>query len=773
MPHASLEGAAARQLDERAREVVGRVRAAGRAALFEHEGYALLRAFGVPCPKHVFVTAPPLLTEAMLSELPGSLLVVKAVSPPLLHKSVAGGVAIVPRDEVRGAAATMWSRLVGLDLAGVLVAEFVPHEQGLGPELLIAAQHTPEFGPIVTISPGGAGAEFLASRLDASHRVGVVHATLPPGSIALAAGSCTIAEIATAVPKAGGAGLPWVSLQSVLERMQHLAAALGALGLREVEVNPFVVSGDRLVAVDALATLAHPSRPAPARPLDKMRRLLEPRSVAIAGVSEHMNPGRVILRNLLRDGFDRDCVTVIKPGVDRIDGCRAVPSMAAVRKPVDLLVLAVAASQAAQMLLDAIAHRRAEGVVLIPGGFEEKGGSEGLALGIRDALDEARATPARGPLVVGGNCLGFRSRPGRCDTLFIPGHKLPPGSGPSHPLAVISQSGAFAISRADRWTSLVPKYVITTGNQIDLTIGDCLTWLKDDRDIQVFALYVEGFKPLDGLRTLTAASEIVRSGRRVVLYRAGRTPAGAQASASHTASIAGDCLVTRALFEQAGAIVADDVETFEDAVSLGVALGPTRPGGRRAAAVSNAGFECVAMADRLGTLQLAEFAPATRATIERILREARIDAVVDVHNPLDLTPMAGAAAYDSVVRAVLEDDGVDVTVVGCVPLTPTLETLPVGAGHAEDLAGPDALPARLGRIRADSAKPFVVVVDAGPRYDSFAKAIEGKGIVVFRTADRAMRAVESWIAQGGSRRDEMSTSMTSPKLSAIGRLVSK
>ena len=274
MPHASLEGAAARQLDERAREVVGRVRAAGRAALFEHEGYALLRAFGVPCPKHVFVTAPPLLTEAMLSELPGSRLVVKAVSPTLLHKSVAGGVAIVPRDEVRGAAAAMWSRLAGLDLAGLLVAEFVLHEQGLGHELLIAAQHTPEFGPIVTISPGGAGAEFLASRLDVSHRVGVVHATLPPGSIASAAGSCTIAEIATAAPKAGGAGLPWVSLQSVLERMQHLAAALGALGLREVEVNPFVVSGDRLVAVDALATLAHPARPAPARPLDKMRRLL-------------------------------------------------------------------------------------------------------------------------------------------------------------------------------------------------------------------------------------------------------------------------------------------------------------------------------------------------------------------------------------------------------------------------------------------------------------------------------------------------------------------
>ena len=343
---------------------------------------------------------------------------------------------------------------------------------------------------------------------------------------------------------------------------------------------------------------------------------------------------------------------------------------------------------------------------------------------------------------MGGNCLGFRSRPGRCDTLFIPGHKLPPGSGPAHPLAVISQSGAFAIARADRWRSLVPKYVITTGNQIDLTIGDCLTWLKDDRDIQVFALYVEGFKPLDGLRTLAAAAEIVQSGRRVVLYRAGRTPAGAQASASHTASIAGDYLVTRALFEQAGAIVADDVESFEDAVTLGVALGPARPGGRRAAAVSNAGFECVAMADRLGSLELAEFAPATRATIGRILREERIDSVVDVHNPLDLTPdgwrgrLRRGGARGARGRGRRRGRGrlraADAGARDAARGRPVTQRISPGLMRCRRASGAFA---------ADSAKPFVVVVDAGPRYDSFAEAIEGKGIVVFRTADRAMRAL--------------------------------
>ena len=151
--------------------------------------------------------------------------------------------------------------------------------------------------------------------------------------------------------------------------------------------------------------------------------------------------------------------------------------------------------------------------MLIPGGFEEKGGSDGLAAGVRAALDEARATPSCGPLVLGGNCLGFRSRAGRCDTLFIPEYKLPVPDGHPHPLALVSQSGAFAVARADRWGSLSPAYVITTGNQIDLTIGDCLAWLKDEGDVRVFAVYVEGFKPLDGARTLDAAAEIARSGR--------------------------------------------------------------------------------------------------------------------------------------------------------------------------------------------------------------------------------------------------------------------
>ena len=72
------------------------------------------------------------------------------------------------------------------------------------------------------------------------------------------------------------------------------------------------------------------------------------------GVSSAINPGRTILQNLLRDGFDPARVTVVKPGVERIDGCRCVPAIDALPERVDLLVVAVSAADAPSIVTRAI-----------------------------------------------------------------------------------------------------------------------------------------------------------------------------------------------------------------------------------------------------------------------------------------------------------------------------------------------------------------------------------------------------------------------------------
>jgi acyl-CoA synthetase (NDP forming) len=259
---------------------------------------------------------------------------------------------------------------------------------------------------------------------------------------------------------------------------------------------------------------------------------------------------------------------------------------------------------------------------------------------------------------------------------------------------------------------------------------------------------VEGFKPLDGLAFLEVTRQLTRAGKQVILYRAGRTEAGAHASASHTASIAGNYGVTRALCRQAGAILAESLTEFEDVTRLACALRQKnkliKP---RLAAMSNAGFECVTFADHLGPMTLAELSTETNGRLLSLFEKARIQQIVDLHNPLDLTPMCADADYEQVVETLLKASEVDAVILGCVPLTPALQTLPASTEgtYQEDMNRSDALAARLLRLwhskEAWAQKPWVVVVDAGPLYDPFVNLLEQGGIPVFRSAERALNSI--------------------------------
>ena len=127
--------------------------------------------------------------------------------------------------------------------------------------------------------------------------------------------------------------------------------------------------------------------------------------------------------NLLREGYPADQITVLKPGCDEIDGVRCVPdlpALAARAGRVDLLVVALSAAQAPNLVAVCIEGNHAESLIVIPAGFEEKLGGDERASRMRAAVAEARRSADGGPLINGGNCLGIRSIPGHVDTLFIP-----------------------------------------------------------------------------------------------------------------------------------------------------------------------------------------------------------------------------------------------------------------------------------------------------------------------------------------------------------------
>ena len=641
-------------------------------------------------------------------------------------------------------------------IRGFLVVEKVEFDDvGFGSEILFGLRRSQDFGSVLTVGSGGLDVEYMNARLKEGRAVAIASAHLldDAKAQALLEPLAFFGKLAAEFRGRKALVAPEV-LADTLLRFRDLAAAFSAASaetpfvLEEAEVNPFVVRRGRLVPLDGVCRFSRDKAKPSARPVEAVGRLLKPGSIGIIGVSEKMNIGHVILNNILKGGFPAEKVTVVKPGLDAIDGCRCVPSIEAMPETVDMFVLTLGADQCFDVMKDLVDHGKARSVILIAGGMGEKEGGASIEDRIRGLLAEGRASGRVTPVVNGGNCLGVVSKPGRYDTLFIPDYKLPRPKSAGSASAMISQSGAFMICRMSKLPSIEPVYSVSLGNQLDLTASDYLAYLKDDPAVRTFIVYMEGFKPGDGLAFARAIREITASGRTVLVYKAGRSPEGRSATSSHTASVAGDYGVFKALCEQAGAIVAGDLFEFESFMKGLAWLEGRTVRGRRVGLVSNAGFECVMMADNLkdgAGLDLAAFAPGTQARILESLRPLGIDKLLDIHNPLDVTPVADDTAFMDSVRAFVEDPGVDCAVISNVPLTKALQTLPPGPGHAEDLTRPGGFAARTIEIFRATDKPVVVNIDSGPLYDPLAGYLEKAGIPVFRRADEAVRFLRAYV----------------------------
>jgi acyl-CoA synthetase (NDP forming) len=734
--------------------------AEGRAVLLETEVYALLASAGIAVPRHRLVASPDAVDGSLGPALGSEEAVVKIASPDLLHKSDVGGVVVCRNEEtaLRDAVARVLASARAASprarLHGALVAERVRFRPGTGREVLAAFRHDPAFGPVVVVGTGGLDTEALlgALRPEAARAMLAASGLTETEALRGLRGTLVHGAFTGRLRSSRGAGRPEERLAALAVALARLAGRWagfdppGGLGLAELEVNPLVAAEDgRLVALDGLARLHRPEPLLPPRPVAELARLLTPRSAVVVGASaEGMNPGRVILRNLvLGGGVPRERIWAIHPKAAEIEGCRAFPSLADLPEPVDLAIVSVAADRGAdQVVREIVEKRRARTVTLIAGGFGETEGGRAAEQRIRAALAESHREADGGVLLNGGNCLGIISVPGRYNTFFIPPHKLPVREGPGRGLASVSQSGAYLVSQISNLDRVVgPRYAISFGNQMDVTVSDYLAYLEGDPGTRVFAVYLEGFQRGDGERFLEAVRRIAASGRPVLFYKAGRTREGSAAAASHTASAVGDYEVCEALVRAAGAVVAGSLDQFEDDVTTFTLLDGRLAAGRRVAVLSNAGFEATAAADTLHGMELASLADETRERLAALLPSG----IVDVHNPVDATPVTPTGKYVAIARALAEDPGVQALVVAGVPATPFFDSLPRGEGHREDVEGDEGLATLLATFFRSTSKPVVFSVDSGALYDPLVAAMRRAGLPTFRRVDRATRALARFI----------------------------
>jgi acyl-CoA synthetase (NDP forming) len=278
--------------------------------------------------------------------------------------------------------------------------------------------------------------------------------------------------------------------------------------------------------------------------------------------------------------------------------------------------------------------------------------------------------------------------------------------------------------------------IVSYGNQLDIDPCDLIAYFQDDPMVNVIGCYIEGFKAWAGRKFFNTVAE---SNKPVIVYKAGRTPAGRKATESHTASIAGEYAVARAAMKQAGAIVADTMIDHGDFIKTFALLHDFSVNGNRVAIIANAGYEKTYAADNLGDLQLAEFDAKTMAALKAVM-----PPMVEPDPLLDLTPMADDEIFARSVETVLQSSAVDALVISIVPQSALIHTT-----DEEIRTNPDNIATRIIRLVQRYKKPTLVSVNVVSRadavYNELGRTLDSGGVPTYLTANRAMLCLNAFV----------------------------
>ncbi|OGS06970.1 MAG: hypothetical protein A2270_00870 [Elusimicrobia bacterium RIFOXYA12_FULL_51_18] len=741
--------------------ILEKAHAEKRTALLETEVYEILVLSGLPAPKYFFYPMKSLDASAAaldaVSRLEGSKVVVKVVSSKTLHKTESGGVKIPVRekDAVEEAFKNMTEKFP--EAEGLMACEFAEHSPfALGEELMIGARADDAFGPLLTLGVGGTNAEGLTASL----RPGVSPAIMPVELAHNAADWQAFLEKSwiwkyTSGKVRGSKRLAkdgeivnWLEAFAYIMRYFRDGGA-SKFAIVEFEVNPVAVSKGRLVALDGVLRFRLAEKKERVRPSRKgVSGLLSPSVVAVVGVSEKkMNMARIILNNVIKAGFERRKLFVIKEGVAEIDGVKCFADPKDLPETVDMYVVAVPSTEVPEVLSRAGASGKINGVVLISGGMGEKAGSEDMGASVVRAIAQAKE---KNPdfVLSGGNSLGIVLPRSKVNTLFIPEYKMayPLGENPNIAnTAFVSQSGAFVISSLSKMSWLKPAYSVTVGNQQDVTVADYVEKLSEEEELKVILVYLEGFKYADGLLLAKVIEKARGKGKRIIVYKAGRTATGQKAVMGHTASIAGDYLAAKTILEAAGALAADNFDDFNDLAAMACYFSKFEIKTGNTFFLSNAGFESAGMADSVSGLLTAELKDARLIDdMQKVLKEFRLDGIVDVKNPLDITPMASDAAIGRITDLALACAEFGAVLLSMVPLTPAMNTLPKrGSDYPDDLER--SFLKHTAEHMKHEGKPLLFCVAAGSLYDPYCEYALDLGIPIFRSADRAAQIYKKYL----------------------------
>jgi acetyl coenzyme A synthetase (ADP forming)-like protein len=621
------------------REVLDAARAEGRTALSAPEAKRVCDAYGINVPGEGLATSAE---EAVaLAEDIGFPVVLKIVSPDILHKTEAGGVLVglASADEVSKGYETIVENAKAYDADADITGVQVQQMLSEGTEVLVGAVTDPSFGPVVTFGIGGILVEVMR---DVTFRLAP---TSREEALEMVEG-IRAAEVLRGVR--GRAGVDRFALAATINAVSELVTDFP--DITEVDLNPVLAREDGAVAVDARFVVSfdapdgRPPRYSQEEILQVMTSLMRPRAIAVVGASDSEGKiGNSVMRNLVDGGFEGE-IYPVNPKASEILGKKCFADVSDLPDGVDVAVFAIPA----KFVPDTLAKVGDKGIpaaVLIPSGFAETGETELQ----RELVESAREHGVR---FIGPNIYGVYYTPQSMSAAFTTPYDV------KGPVALASQSGGIGmgILGFSRSTKLGVSAIVGLGNKADIDEDDLLTFFEQDDATNCIALHMEDLK--DGRAFVEVAQRVSKS-KPIVVLKAGATPAGSKAAASHTAALAGDDKVYDDILRQAGVVRARGLQELLQFARC-LPMLPT-PEGENVVIITGAGGSGVLLSDACfnNGLQL--------MSMPDDLNEAFMEFIPPfgaAGNPVDITGGEPPETYQKTIALGLEDERVHSLVLG-------------------------------------------------------------------------------------------------------------
>jgi len=681
----------------------------------EEESKLILKKYKISVPKYSLVTSSQQAAKA--AKRFGFPLVMKIVSPQILHKTDVCGVkvGIDSGDNVKKTFDDMYgrfSRKKGVSVKGILLEKMVPN----GLELIVGIQNEPQFGPVIMVGLGGIFTEIFK---DVAFRM------LP---ITTSDAKSMLNELKGSKLLKGFRGGKPINVNILAKALVQI----GKLGvdyadyISSIDFNPVVVYSKSYNVVDAKIILNSQIKNnsiSRAKPnLNFMELFFTPKSVALVGAST--KPGKIgnlVLDSLTKHDYHGK-IYPINPKEEMILGIKCHPSLDVIKEKVDLVIVCVDLSVIVP-IMKSCAKKDIHNVVVISGSGKELGG-------VRAAIEvEIKRLSLKHKIrVIGPNCIGVFNATNRFDCTFFDQTRMIRSKLGS--VAFLSQSGTMGISMLESADSFGLSKMISYGNRSDVDEADLIWYLANDPQTKVICLYVEGFD--DGRKFINTAKRVIEEKKKpIIIWKTGRSTAGAKQAASHTGSLAGSNAIILDVFKQAGIVSVDSYQELTG-VAKALAWQPLAKS-NRVAVCSNGAGPIVATIDHFERVNLS-IANISTQILKRMQGHFSPTYVIGKKgNPIDITGGANADDYKFIIQQFYDEKNVDIVMPWFVFQDEPLE---------------ETIIDYLDGFSKKRTKPLLVGCNGGPYTQKIAKLIEEREIPVYDDL-RTWVAAASALAQCG------------------------